>query len=78
VDQYGNVVEGGSFVWTTDGSGVVAVDNTGLAYGLKVGKGEVYAEDTGSKLKGSAWVKVESRAASAVQKGSGDGQKGSW
>jgi uncharacterized protein YjdB len=76
VDQYGNTVSGGSFVWTTDASGVVAVDNKGLAYGLKVGKAEVYAEDSGSKLKGSAWVNVESRAASAVQKGSGDGQKG--
>jgi uncharacterized protein YjdB len=76
VDQYGNAVEGGSFVWTSDQSGVVAVDNTGLAYGLKVGKAEVFAEDSSSKLKGSAWVKVEARVASTLQRRSGDGQKG--
>jgi hypothetical protein len=48
LDQYGNVIEGSSFAWTADQSGVVAVDNSGLAYGLKVGKGEVFAQDSGS------------------------------
>ena len=76
LDQYGNVVAGGNFQWSTDQSGVVAVDTKGVAYGLKVGKGEVFAEDTDSKLRGSAWVHVEARVPSAAQKSSGDGQKG--
>jgi len=76
VDQYGNPVKGGSFAWTTDQSGVVAVDNTGAAYGLKQGKAQVFAEDAVTLLRGSAWVTVEVRAASAVQRSAGDAQKG--
>ena len=76
LDKHGNVIEGGSLTWSTDQSGVVAVDNKGMVYALTQGKGEVFAEDSGSKVKGSAWVHVEARVVKALSRSAGDGQKG--
>ncbi|NNM06133.1 MAG: hypothetical protein HKO65_13675, partial [Gemmatimonadetes bacterium] len=76
VDQYGNEIEGNTFQWEADGSGVIRVNNAGKVTGLRAGTGQVTAASNGLNLTGSAVVVVETRKASRINRGSGNAQTG--
>lgn len=75
-DQFGEVMAGVEFEWSTDAPSVVDVDSTGLATARDSGRAQVQATARGIGGAGLAKVRITRDEPAAVEAVSGSGQHG--